>query len=166
MLASSVYDPDYTGAGHQPRGFDQIMPFYDHFVVRKSRIRASFTMTNSVCAVVGVQLNAVTTPETSFIDYAEQARCVVKVPEIPFASAGGIEPCVIEMEYSPESFLGIPDPLTATKLQGTISGNPTDNAFYHVFAQDQAEASTASACVLIEIIYDVDFIEPLAVARS
>jgi len=37
--ANDLYDPDYTGLGHQPRGFDQLTPFYQRFYVVGSRIR-------------------------------------------------------------------------------------------------------------------------------
>jgi hypothetical protein len=35
--ASSCYDPNTTGIGHQPRGFDQWMAMFDHFTVVGSR---------------------------------------------------------------------------------------------------------------------------------
>jgi hypothetical protein len=34
---NGLYDPDITGAGHQPYGFDQITPFYSVYTVRNAR---------------------------------------------------------------------------------------------------------------------------------
>jgi hypothetical protein len=165
-LASSLYDPDYTGAGHQPRGFDQLMPLYDHFVVLRSKIIAEFiNNTPGVNCVAGIQLNAVTTPETSWIDYEEQARCVsMALPN--YITYGCAQPLRLDMAYDAREFMGIPDPITSSKLQGTLSANPSDNAFYHMFIQDVAESSTCSAKVIYTVEYEAVFIEPLAVVRS
>lgn len=35
---NSLYDPDFSGAGHQPRGFDQMMAFYQKFRVYACKI--------------------------------------------------------------------------------------------------------------------------------
>jgi hypothetical protein len=165
FVASSVYDPDYTGSGHQPRGFDQLMPLYDHFVVLKSRIEVDFLTVVSNPQIAGVQVNAVTTPETSFIDYAEQARCETAM--LPSAlTSGGVYPVKMVQHYDAREFMGIPDPITAGKLQGTIIANPADNAFYHVWVQEAAESGTCGAGATVLIEYEVAFIEPLAVARS
>jgi len=37
--ANDLYDPDYTGAGHQPRGFDELCQFYQRFTVLGSKIQ-------------------------------------------------------------------------------------------------------------------------------
>ena len=39
--ANSIYDPNYTGAGHQPYGHDQYMALYDQYEVIKSSIRVT-----------------------------------------------------------------------------------------------------------------------------
>lgn len=40
--ANSVYDPDLSGVGHQPRGFDQYIPFWNHFTVMSSHMDVKF----------------------------------------------------------------------------------------------------------------------------
>jgi len=35
--ASSCFDPDFTGAGHQPRGFDQWKLLYNMYIVNVSK---------------------------------------------------------------------------------------------------------------------------------
>lgn len=42
FLTNSLYDPDLTGAGHQPLGFDQYSPLYKNYYVPKSSIRVKF----------------------------------------------------------------------------------------------------------------------------
>jgi hypothetical protein len=164
--ASSLYDPNYTGTGHQPRGFDQLMPLYDHFVVLKSKIRVSVTPTsNTASMMAGVSLSATVTNQGDWDDYAEGPVCRPAAAGYCLTS-GFIQPTMFELHYSAKDFLGIPDPITADKLQGTISANPVDNAFYHIFCQDAAESATVQASVLVEIEYDVAFIEPINPAQS
>lgn len=40
---SSLYDPDFTGTGHQPRGFDQLAQMYENYKVHACKIDVTFT---------------------------------------------------------------------------------------------------------------------------
>jgi len=164
--ASSLYDPNYTGTGHQPRGFDQIMPLYDHFVVLNSEIRVQFVnQTANVTTMAGLALSSTVTNQGDWDDYAEGPRSAVMSCGA-IATSGMLPPYEARMKYSATKFLGIPDPVTADKLQGTISANPVDNAFYHLIFQDAAETTTVSVRCLVEIEYHVVFIEPLNPSQS
>ena len=63
--ANGLYDPNITGVGHQPRGFDQLMALYDHYYVSRSKIIADFASisNNSVAPwVCGIVLDDDATP--------------------------------------------------------------------------------------------------------
>lgn len=59
---NGMYDPDITGTGHQPLGFDQLMALYNHYEVLGSKIsvdcqiEAGATVTQSN-AIVGIHVN-------------------------------------------------------------------------------------------------------------
>ncbi len=36
--ANGLYDPDFTGTGHQPLGFDEWMKFYAHYTVMSAKV--------------------------------------------------------------------------------------------------------------------------------
>ena len=40
--ANGLYDPDITGVGHQPVGFDQMGQMFDHYTVIAAKIRVDF----------------------------------------------------------------------------------------------------------------------------
>jgi hypothetical protein len=164
--ANGLYDPDITGTGHQPRGFDQLIALYDHYVVTKSVCHVQFTG-GITFQVGGVQLQANSTAQSDYIDYAEQARCTYALTPMFYNNSGGCpEPPMHSVTFEAQEFMGIPDPLTATKLQGTVSANPADQAFFHVWQQHIDGSSAASQSALVTIVYDVTFIEPVPVASS
>jgi hypothetical protein len=163
--ANGCYDPDITGTGHQPRGFDQLIALYDHYVVLKSQAKVEYMFTTG-SSVSGIQLQSSSVAQSDYIDYAEQARCDFAVAPRVITTGGVPEPLVHTMHFGAKEFMGIPDPITADKLQGTVSANPSDQAYYHIWMQsyDGSSAATQNALVIIE--YDVVFIEPVPVASS
>jgi hypothetical protein len=163
--ASSLYDPNYTGTGHQPRGFDQLMPLYDHFVVTKSRAKVQFVPTSTSATMAGIAVSATVNNQGDWDDYAEGPYSVCGALDAAVTS-GGLRVLQLDISYDAKKNLGIPDPLTADKLQGTISANPVDNAFYHIFIQHAGETNSVSCNVLVEIEYECAFIEPLNPAQS
>jgi len=58
--ANGVFDPDATGTGHQPRGFDQWMARYNHAYVIGSKITVTPTpisTSNAIPGAYGIMLN-------------------------------------------------------------------------------------------------------------
>ncbi len=39
---NSLYDPDYSGAGHQPYQFDQLTPIYNNYIVDRCDFKVTF----------------------------------------------------------------------------------------------------------------------------
>jgi hypothetical protein len=164
--ASSLYDPNYTGTGHQPRGFDQIMPLYDHFVVLKSTIKVRLvSQTVNSVVMAGVALSSTVTNQGDWDDYAEGPMSQVDSTG-NLVTYGNTSVLEFKLHYDAKSFLGVPDPITSNKNQGTISANPIDNAFYHIFVQDGAESASVNVRALVEIEYHCVFIEPLNPSQS
>lgn len=42
MTGNNMYDPDLTGVGHQPTGFDQYSAFYNKYLVYASKIKVTY----------------------------------------------------------------------------------------------------------------------------
>jgi hypothetical protein len=163
--ANGLYDPDITGSGHQPRGFDQLIALYDHYVVLRSKCVVHFAGALAA-SVNGIQLQASSTPQSDYIDYAEQARCEFSLSPWCYSTGGFPEPRSHTLQFEASKFMGIPDPVTAGKLQGSVSSNPSDQGFFHVFTQHIDGSTSASQNVLVFLEYDVVFIEPVPVASS
>jgi hypothetical protein len=165
--ANGLYDPDITGTGHQPRGFDQLIALYDHYVVVASHITVHFGASSQVFPIIGIQLQSSSTAQSDYVDYAEQPRCVFDIGSYVLGPGGGFPDVKSHtLHFKAPEFMGIPDPITSTKLQGSVNANPSDQAYFHVWSQHQDGSSSNTVTALVFIEYDVVFIEPVPVASS
>lgn len=167
--ANSVWDPDYTITGHQPYGFDEISPFYDHYTVLGSKITARFislaTTPSSGTAHVGILLkdNVTVVSNPTLVMEATGSRYRLMTN----AGASQASPNV-SCYYSPKRFFGIKDINDNRGLLGSATtGNPTEDAYFHVWATPiDASYNVAAMNVLITIEYTVKFTERKVFASS
>ena len=165
--ASDLYDPDFTGAGHQPLGFDNIMAIYDHFHVLGSRVRVTFSSATSSSttgiAHVGVSLSDSQTPTLTADTWREQPRTRYRVMPNVYAGSGA----TLTYNYSAKKFFNVKNVKDVDKLQGTASASPTENAFFYCLASSVGGAQDPNAinCV-ITIEYIAYFSEPKQLAQS
>lgn len=160
---ASLYDPNYTGTGHQPLGFDQLISMYDHFCVIGSKLTATFSPSSGMAVPTTVCLNLDADVSTlgdidNAIEQNSSKYCLLN-PQSP--------PQTLTMSYSPKTFMGISKPLSADKLQGTASANPTDCSFVNIYCQATDGSSDPGAIdVAVTIDYVAIFHEPLTLAPS
>lgn len=158
--ANDLFDPNVTSTGHQPRGFDQMMQWYNHFTVMASKIEVRFsaTTTNTIVCY-GVQLSdGITTVGTSQ-DWAEQPRMVTTV-----GNAGQL--VKLTYNYDTCKFFGITAPVQANQFHGTTAASPGEQAYFHILTQpvDPSQLHPIQASVLIT--YQVIFHGPRLQASS
>lgn len=73
LYRSSLYDPDYTGTGHQPLWRDELVTLYERY--RVLGIKYRFTIHNSNTQFLGqgvVRYTNSTTPETNYMTVRER----------------------------------------------------------------------------------------------
>lgn len=158
FTANGLYDPNITGTGHQPRGFDQLKDLYDHYLVTKSTIKVTFVSgaSSSVGQIVGIQLQDDSAPEADMIEAMEGRTC--SYGPLPKNDSA----CVKTLSFNSKSFFSINDRL----LYGQSNSNPSDQAFYVIFAQPMYNVDPAAIDVMVEIVYDVLWTEPNNLASS
>lgn len=130
--ANDVYDPDYSNAGHQPRGFDQIVAMFRNFVVLGSKIvttwgygQGSATSHDMNCSII---LKDGTSAMSDAEDIMEHPRVKHKIMT---AEVG--DKIQIVHKYS-WRLNGIRNPLDMTTLWGSSAASPTEGWFYHLNA--------------------------------
>ena len=162
--ANGIYDPNISGTGHQPRWFDQIMPYFNHYCVIGSKITCTFSHTSNTTATtpitVGIAKRAISTTEPGMTNYTENGDCVWK------SSPHNASNRTVSMSFSPRKYFGKKYTVDNYDLKGTIASNPSEQAFFHVFMDpvNSSESPSISAQVLIE--YVVVFSEPNTVSAS
>lgn len=158
MRANDVYDPNFTGVGHQPTGFDQYMAMYNKFVVYDSKIKviAYTTDGETLDTVVGVAIMDSSTTQSTSENYLEQALTDWKV--VPAGAGANTVTC--STAFNASAFSGT-NPKTNDLLHGTASSPPAKQWYYHVFAGATGTSENPVAMKFsIEVEYLVKFFEP------
>lgn len=165
--ASSCYDPDTTGVGHQPRGFDQWMTMFDHFTVIGSKITVTYSLVAQSAdrtVMTGVNLKDFTTTPTDKNDYMEGRN--VRSCLLSGGATGDARKCSLTMTYSPKKFLSISKPMSDASIKGGAGGNPSENAYFHCWAAPTGSADIESIAYQVVIDYLVVFTEPKQPSQS
>lgn len=152
---NGIYDPDITGIGHQPRGFDQLMPLFDHYRVIGSKIMVRFFPTDTTHGVVaGVAIRDSTTTDNILYDYAEQGT-------VKTLGLGTNDTTVktIHLGVAPHKWLGLS--YKDNELKGAVSSNPSEGCYFHLFAgSPNSTADPLPIYCHVDIDYLVQFVEP------
>lgn len=162
---NSIFDPDYTAAGHQPSGHDQWANLYDMYTVIGAKFTAQF------CNLVDVG-SAYPTMAFVYIDDDLSApstdwRTVLecnKFSKSRLCSWDGTKP-TLTINFSTKKFFSrSPKDDSLTAQFGT---NPSEEAFFVLGAQPYEQSSgTAGVAVVIKITYIVLMSEPKTIAAS
>lgn len=156
--ANGIFDPDFTGVGHQPRGFDEWMAVYQHYTVVGSKCTMRWlpsSATSKVPSAYGVAVTDTTTfPHTSLSDVIESVE-----GGQTWRSAGGIGMAskgstpVITRKFSAKKFFGTRDIIGEAGYKGTDAANPIEDANFIVWATGCAAAEPDALCYQVTIDY-------------
>jgi len=135
--ANSLYDPDYTGIGHQPRGMDEHAAIYDHYCVIGSKIKVSFESDVDHLAQAGqycfLMLQDTNDTPTSLVDIMEESnRNKIQFRQRSTTTGRNI---VLKKNYSPYKMFGIPRKdslLTNVNLNPQVHANPAEDAIFTI----------------------------------
>lgn len=161
LRGNSVFDPDYSGAGGQPRGFDQLMPLYDHYVVLSSKVTVQITNTGSQPITCFLALRDAPLVATILRGYTEFSSCQHRT-----VGHTGNNTITLTQKGSVRKFLGRSHPLSDPELKGTVTTNPQEEMYWHYGMAPTDGVSSVGANTFFLIEYIVAFIEPKNVGAS
>lgn len=168
--ANGLYDPDISGIGNQPRGFDQLMTMYSHYVVTGAKISVNFSQQAASlypqATIIGICVKRDAVTSVLPQDYTEDSTRVMT--HMPGSAANQDAADRTLTMYCPiAKFLGRSNLMSDPDLKGTTAANPVEQADFHVFAcpvSSSTTMNTLSLSVMIE--YYATLIEPVNPTQS
>jgi len=167
--ANGLFDPDYTGAGHQPLGFDQINLLYNKYIVVGSRITAQFWCEDAATrymALAGVTVDDDSSGISGLETMIENGKCSWKMMTVDASTQN--KATIIKHSFSAKKFFNL------TKIRDTVStfgaagtADPSQTAYFALFVSHSTEAVNLPAVnYMVQIEYAVIFSEPKELAGS
>lgn len=156
--ANGCFDPNVTGTGGQPMGFDQAMTFYNHYTVLRSRISVVFqSEATNIRLNAALSVSGSNTITTSIEQLMENGNITFRTLEYAGAMGGA---AALTRSMSPAKYQGIQQVLDDPNMRGDSASNPSEQAYFHLSTWNVGSAVTAFVTAQVLLEYDVMFTEP------
>lgn len=173
--ANDLYDPDFTGAGAQPMGFDQVMAWYDHFCVVRSRIKVTAgigTATTIGVSAWGVGLFDDSSAANNILGSGSLEGMVeqghgFRIGGTSAHTTGPRSNWTMGAAFDFKNFFGSQANASLAEFRGSVSASPTEQAYFTVWVVPWDGSSDIDTTrFLVEIDFDAILTEPKNLARS
>lgn len=161
---NSLFDPDLTGIGHQPRGFDEWSALYTRYKVHASSIKIT-----AVCVDSNVNVLNVVPAVTS--DLSVTAISWEDLTEMPYAKYRymapgnvGVSRTIVSHFASTKSIRG--EKILDDDYSALITTNPQKEWHWHVAVSQFDNVSNPAVSIICEIIYHCEFFRRKNLAAS
>lgn len=169
--ANGMFDPDVTGIGHQPKGFDNWTGVYRHYTVIASKIKVTPVSTDGTAGLTGFYFGVGTT--TGTIDYngmspttiMESANATSYKFINHFTTSGADNYSAVKAFWSGRKVFGR-NVLGASQFSGSSGANPDEQSFFTVWAGSVNGNDPGNVNYLVEIEYIAVFAEKIPLAQS
>lgn len=168
--ANGMYDPFVALGGHQPSGFDQIMPFYDHYIVLSSKMTARYvpSVTSNVvpCYLTAEVSDAVGPSSYSNAEEFLESRNVGN----QYISTGCISGYRNQKDgqltryWSGKKMFG--NTYMNSDHKGTETSDPAEGAYFHIIQMPVQGTDPGETQLLVTIEYIALVFEAKAIPSS
>lgn len=163
---NSVYDPNRTGVGHQPLGYDQWGKLYNRYRVYGVTVRLSATNLASVPVRIGMIADNLASGTAYLSDQSKFEQPHMK--SFLLGSANGMNTKTIKMFYSCAKINGSSKTRynSDNQFQAVWNNNPNENIVGHVIG-NSIDGTTAIDVVWdVHIIYHMEAFDRLTLSLS
>jgi len=161
---NDAYDPDITGTGHQPMGFDQCMAFFNHFCVTDTDVVVEASAATGNYGRMLIRQDAGSTPVTD-IDRLREFGGNVSVALSAIGAFGAAENLVMRVPIWRLQGLTRTTMLADSSLRGSVAAAPAELSYLHVALFNPAGV-TCTANINFLLRMRVVFMEPRTAALS
>jgi hypothetical protein len=151
---NSIFDPDYTGTGHQPLYRDTYAAVYNHYAVVSARAHLTFAAESSTLAYTSVNTDDDTSPSTDLNVLAEQSHGMFFLMGSDSGNRGVYE---VHTSWDCKKVLGT-DPYSSQSYKTAVGSNPTEVSFLWL-SSGAAGGGNADTIVSVDLEFDVCFTE-------
>lgn len=164
FAANGLYDPNVTGTGHQPMGFDQLMLFYNHYSVAKAKFYLVATNASSVPCQIVIRQDASATPIT-VIDRILEIGANSYTHLDAAASTNAQKELKLSIDIAKVQGISRSALTADSTLRGDSASNPAELTYAHV---QLFSAAGFTATVNFDIIIEMEayFLEPRDATQS
>lgn len=162
--ANDLFDPDFTGTGHQPMGFDQLMSFYNHFCVLSAKITIVAKNTVGSAPTLCLRIDADSTPLTVIDRIVEFGGCVTEDLEVK-GSYGANKRLSLVADICKLQGVKRSAITSDPSLAGNAAASPAEVSYFHITMWDTA--GITGGCEVDVILEQVAvFLEPRDLTES
>jgi len=155
---NGIFDPNITGTGGQPMGFDQMMLWFNHYTVLRARMRLiAANSSTSLMPMIGIAVSGTTTIVSSIEQLVETGD--VTSHWLGFAGQAGSQ-VRLDRSVACGPFQGVDDVLDDPNMRGDAASNPTEQMYFHINTWNPVNATQVTTNFQVVIEYDVVFHEP------
>lgn len=153
---NGMWDPNITGGGHQPMGFDTAMAFYEHYTVTDAKYSIRFFNKSVTPMAIGAYLS----PDPTILTNPQQINenGMIKQKWIGNVNGGGVS--TINFSVNMNKYFG-KNAFNEDDYRGDAASNPAELVYLILFAYSpDLAASSTTVPFEIDIKFRAKFTEP------
>ena len=161
---NSLFDPDYTGTGHQPRYYDQLTPIYGRYKVLRSAITVEMINGSPNSGAIFA-----ITPNTEIITFTswQQASELPRSKTSQIVPVASRYPFKLSSSASTKSICGLlPYQVNDEDWSASIGTNPVQIWYWNINVASIDESSHVTVSLRVRLKYHAVMYDRLDVATS